>query len=319
MCQPFGCGVDDECRVARQDTNENGRLDPYDRDDNPEGDRLVFDTESAAVCNPVTYRCDNPGTAGVAAGAMCDRDSQCEANGDCLTAFGPGWPGGYCTKFGCDITGRGCAEPTDGSSVVCQERGIGAPVCLTGCTVGAEIDSEEMDELGPEGHGVGCRPGYTCVWNGEDGEGEEDNGACVLGEYNDVTEPNVGAACEDEATCYSPFGAARCLANAAFGAQGYCTVFDCAAPGLPSDICGADATCVVVSRNGTTLCLAECAAPADCVAEGEDANGLGCVDYDGVASTAKVCFPACLTTADCQEGFECQVPSGTTTGSCRPA
>ncbi len=80
-CLP-GCQTDDECRIARQETNgveglqtpEDCSADPLactpadcagtgpadpDACSDPESnfDRLVYDTESAAVCDPESYRC----------------------------------------------------------------------------------------------------------------------------------------------------------------------------------------------------------------------------------------------------------------------
>ncbi len=309
VCQPFGCSSDDECRIFRMDTNGNGRIDPYNAMENPMGDHLVYDTDSMAVCNPVTYRCDNPGTMGAAAGTLCMKDSQCEENGDCFTEAS-GFPGGYCTKLGCDIDGRECADPAGEGGAVCQTRGIGVPVCLEDCEVGAE---DMADQLGAMGHGDTCREGYTCVWNGTGGEGEI-NGGCGPGVYNDIMEPNVGTECEAAADCYSRFGAARCLTRG-FGDQGSCSLFDCGAPGIPADVCGPDAQCIGFTGTATTICLRNCTMPSDC-ATATGSNPQGCVEFDGRAETPRVCYPACTGDDDCQSDYRCVAPPGERTGEC---
>ncbi len=123
-----GCSSDDDCRVFREDTNDNGEFDPWD----PvmmTGDRLVYDTESTYVCNSDTNRCEHPGTPGAEAGDECEGNQDCEANGTCLDEEFFGFPGGYCSKIRCDI------DPCAGDGI-CAALGLGVPLCAESCQVG---------------------------------------------------------------------------------------------------------------------------------------------------------------------------------------
>ncbi|MEZ4287940.1 MAG: hypothetical protein R3A47_07300 [Polyangiales bacterium] len=104
-----GCQSDDECRVARQDTNNSGGLDV--------NDQFVYDVNSTAYCDTNTYRCVKPGDPAAAAGDTCTADSQCEDDGLCISQASYGFPGGYCSKFYCDVPGNECAN-----GGVCNER-----------------------------------------------------------------------------------------------------------------------------------------------------------------------------------------------------
>ncbi len=300
VCLP-GCTSDDECRVIREDSNDNGLLDPYDATMNPGGDHLVYDASTNATCNTTTARCLHDGAAGAEAGDTCYDDFDCEENGDCIPDDGEdgNWPGGYCTKFGCDVAGNDCAP--DGK---CQERGLGISICVQACQVAATTDSADRFSDPRD-----CRPGYSCFWDGTGGAAAG-NGGCVPGNYNDERTANIGAACTTEATCYSPYGLGQCRD---FGAGNHCTLFDCGAPGVPADVCGADAVCAMVSGSTTTLCIKTCTTAADCLA------GNGCWDTTMAGITTggdKVCFPGCLTDGDCRTTERCMGATMTMVGDC---
>ena len=129
------------------------------------------------------------------------------------------------------------------------------------------------------------------------------------GAYNDVTTPNIGAACADDDTCYSPFGGGLCLSGGVWGPSNYCSILDCGAPGMPADVCGAATQCVTLFED-ITACLSDCATAADC------APGHACVEYDGDPATSKVCFPICLGMDDCRTGETCNIPPGEMSGTC---
>jgi hypothetical protein len=259
--------VESECRVSRQ------------------GDQWVYNTSSEAVCNPQTYRCEHPGTPGAEAGVRCTFNDDCEANGVCLTG-----PGGYCSKFGCDIAGNECEG--DG---VCA---FGA--CLAPCEVGSDDTTEPVNNT------QGCREDYTCYWGRGDGD---PSGFCDVGLFNDVTINNIGAACEDEEglpqndVCYSPFGYGGCDPDF------HCTVFECGAEGVPADICGDNATCIdFLPGFGLDLfaCLKTCDSADDCLRPADpQLPGDACVadlDPDDL-----VCFPFCINSDECRNGEVCDV------------
>ena len=318
-CVP-GCASDAECRVYRRDGNGNGVFDvdalgiPSRDGSGLVIDRLTYDWSSAAVCNTTTDRCDQPGAPSAVAGIACARDSDCEADGECFAQIEVGWSGGYCTKLGCDVAGRECA----GAGSACGHN-MGVAMCLQACTVGTEAIA---DRLGPSGHGFGCRPSYACRWNEVDGA-TPNNGACVPGNYNDVTTNNVGSPCgaasptdDPDRQCYSPFGLGRCITPERWGGEpalptGLCTVTDCGAPGIDVlDPCGSGAQCV--SGGGSlSLCAKKCAAAVDCP------TGYACgLVFLSPSEPIGVCTADCSSDGDCTPDRRCVIATGATIGRC---
>ena len=305
-----GCASDDECRVSREDTDGSGEIESYDPV-SMTGDRLVYDAASTFVCNRQTYRCEHPGVVGAAAGIACENDQDCEARGICLDEASFAFPGGYCSKLRCDLEGNPCAD--DG---VCAEVGFGSPVCAEPCNVGAgAVEGDVRTYLATR---QGCRDEYTCFWNGVAGDAR---GACVPGVYNDVQTPNIGEACGDNGTCYSPFGQGVCgdeeltcsILDAPAGETcpvGFgCAVLDCAAPGIPADVCGSDALCVLFA-SGLSLCLEACVDADDCL------PGAACFDVDEDPATVdSVCFPFCLDDDECRSGEVCNLQGNCVSGA----
>lgn len=297
-----GCQSDEECRLLLVDGDRNGRA-----------DALAYDESSRAVCDTDTFRCTHPGGASAQTGDPCEGIDDCESEGTCLEALrefaGFQFPGGSCTKFGCDHEGRECAG--EGSTCARLRSWIPGIVtgqsCFQGCTVGAE---PEADRVGAEGHGEGCRPGYRCHYNG--GQGAE-SGVCVGGVYNDVTENNVGGACTADSDCYSPFGLANCLrlsVGPVDAPVAACSIMDCAAPGLPDDVCGEGNQCIGLNGD-LTFCVKTCKEASECP------EGYACTDDDGSAATGKICYPACLADEDCREGEEaCRLDAASGIGAC---
>lgn len=279
-----GCSSDDDCRVSVNDSDE------------PE-----YDTESTFVCNAETGRCEHPGTPGAEAGIACSDDQECEARGICLDEEEFGFTGGYCSKIRCDI------DPCAGGGV-CAGLGLGVPLCAETCEVGAGATLGDPSTY--LNNTQGCREGYTCFWTGTEGDPA---GVCVPGEFNDITQNNVGAACVESSECYSPFGQGTC-GDAAFVCTltgedpsacrvGFgCTVLDCAVPGMPEDVCGDDAECVVDEAAGLSLCVERCESAESCL------PGAACGDLDGDPATLDtVCLPFCVADTECRAGETCNV------------
>ncbi|RLB44755.1 MAG: hypothetical protein DRJ42_31230 [Deltaproteobacteria bacterium] len=310
-----GCGSDDQCRVYRKDTNMNGIIDPYDAVTNAMGDALVYDATPNGTCNMDSYRCEHDGGGGVA-GDNCTDDTQCEANGDCIAdddVEAGGWDGGYCTKFGCDIAGNDCA-----GAGKCQERGIGVAICLQACQVSNLSTADD-----PYSANGDCAAGFSCNWDGTSGD-TTGNGGCLPGNYNAIREGDAtgqtGDTCTTGEDCNSPYGAGQCRdffldGEAPAGGDNHCTLFDCGAPGMAADVCGAGGTCASVSGSPTTLCAKVCDAAEDCLA------GNGCWDTTAAGITPgtageKICFPGCTADAHCRSGETCVGGSETARGLC---
>jgi hypothetical protein len=296
-----GCQTDAECRVKSVDSDGDG-----------EADALMYDSASTITCDTKSARCVHaPGPQ--ATGTKCESDSECSKDSACIGSeavlAGVSFPDGQCTRPGCQYEGRECDSGT-----VCEPlRPVfgdtrTAPLCLTRCKVGAE--GADL-RVGAKGHGMGCRDGYRCHYNGAGSDG----GVCVGGNYNDVTKNNVGAACKSDADCYSPFGLGTCQQfqlTASDPVAGICSIIDCAAPGMPKDLCGEGNECVAVSAGGDSdesSCDHHCKDATECPA------GFACTDDDGVAATPKTCIPPCRTDMDCRSGEKCTVVGTTASGN----
>lgn len=284
-----GCHSDTECRISALDTDGDGQA-----------DQLEYDGSSPNHCDLKTARCRHPAGAS-ASGEPCADDTECAEDGQCLPASSPvagqTFPGGLCTRIGCQYPGFECDKGT-----VCEslrpwlDESPSIPLCFQHCTVGAE---KEDFRLGKSGHGEGCRDGYRCHYNGGPGT---DGGVCVGGNYNDVKTNNIGSQCKTDAECYSPFGMGACLFYSTSSTQqlpGICTIFDCAAPGMPADLCGSRNECVSVGSSDGTSCMHHCSSADECP------QGFACTDDDGEPGTPSNCIPACLTNADCRSKEQC--------------
>lgn len=310
-CQA-GCATDDICKVVgTHDANGDGRPDAY-----------IYDPEYPATCDLNTGRCEVMGTAGAVPGDACEEDTDCEDNGLCIT--GEGWGDGYCARIGCGYEGFDCAA---GAS--CDIRNLGVNICMQGCAVGAETDAQA---LGADGQGEGCQPGHMCSWAGTAGPTADPNGSCLPGNYNDVTVPNVGGACQTAEDCYSPYGNGRCLwgtdeseglrATGDRVGSGMCVVQNCAQfmegtaivdgllPGVntTTSVCdyAAGERCVNFGETDApfNLCITTCTTGDEC------APGYGCIQF--FSDGTRACWPACdqnagdAAYAGCHTGATCQ-------------
>jgi hypothetical protein len=166
-----GCASDAECRLKSLDSDNDGEI-----------DGLEYDEASTASCDPKLARCTHP-AGPQASGESCERDDDCAQDGICITdasdVAGQLFPGGMCTRRGCNVPGLEC----DGAAVceplrpLLDDSTATTPMCLTRCTVGAE---PAASRLGSQGHGQGCRAGYRCAYNGSSGA---QGGVCVGGVY----------------------------------------------------------------------------------------------------------------------------------------
>ncbi len=292
-----GCVSDQDCQITLLDDDGNGFTELIDRG-----------AGFPAFCDPMTLRCRTRGAPGARIGDRCRGDEDCPADGRCL--FNEGGELGVCGQPGCRAAGFECPAGT-----VCDVRNIDGgerSACLVACEVGAEEGTPAA--LGPGGGHPSCGPGLACVFNGTaEGPGPA-SGSCVPGEYNTVAAPNVGARCDADAQCFSPFGYGAC--DGGFptgGVQGQCTVRHCAvfldeageetegilpAVGLDAPVCDPSRgeECVANGRGTATRCLRVCGSAADCPADS------ACVE---VITGRTYCWPFCLSGVDCAPGRRC--------------
>jgi hypothetical protein len=307
-----------------------------DRDTDPTTRETIVDegTSYPSTCNVTTGLCEATGRAGATAGDDCMDDFDCEDDGLCLGGDGdPELPvtlqDGYCIRLGCNETDLRCQ-----TGDVCTQSLFGLPggVCMDGCVVGAETTAGQV--AGAAGGNPGCGAGEACFWDGVHGTADTLNGGCYPGNYNDIPAYNVGASCDDDADCYSPYGLGRCL----FGqgnslgdrvGSGICAVGGCGqAMGMPvglatadgvvpvlnpQDICqttadGNNDICVTFSET-QTFCVSGCTAATDCP------DGYACPNLGDALRPLRLCWPACQVDGDCRTGSRCLNDSRT---ACNP-
>lgn len=284
VCLWGACQTDDECRITRVDTNENGEIDPYDPDTNPDGDRLKYFTDAdipnfAATCNVAQGRCEHSGTPDAQAGDACTNDFECEANGSCED--------GVCTKYDCDLAGNECAG--DGVCIDGQ--------CMKGCRWGVYTDDDPTK--GP----VDCAQGQSCVWDGVNTEGV--NGGCIAGNYNDVTEENFGQTCLENSECYSPNGQGSCFAYPGLSLPRQCAVEGCGLGPEDATLCGEGNTCL--DFGDFQICAPTCTQASECD------DGMACQMPANAPSG--FCVPFCQSNDECATGT-CSKADGASVGLC---
>jgi hypothetical protein len=324
-----GCTSDDQCRVHRLDSDADGDIEAPAMGVMAV-DRLNYLMSAMHRCDAATDRCVHDGRAAAQAGSTCGWDGECEANGDCI--YSPAWHDtaggrGYCTKFGCDVPGNACA-----GSGKCQSRGFGDGffLCVDACPV-ATNTGMTTDPNYRFNAAMGCRAGHRCLWDGASAAGATDGGGCIPGEYNAVRTNNVGAACTDASTCYSPFGAGTCL-GVLTGEADTCTVLDCAAPGVPADVCGTDpdgagpllppATCMTIGTD--SVCRRTCTRAADCGASPTACMAADVAALLGLGTATAICTPFCFGDTVAEADGQCRPTercgggfvAGTALGTC---
>lgn len=307
-----------------------------DRDEDPTTRETIVDegADFPSACNVTTGLCETMGRAGATAGDDCVTDLDCEDDGLCLSGDLPETPAtlrdGYCIRLGCNETDLACQ---DGD--VCTQSLFGLPggVCMQGCVVGSETTAAQISGSG--GGNPGCEAGEACLWDGVHGATDDLNGGCYVGNYNDIPAYNVGASCDTDEECWSPYGLGRCL----FGdgnslgdrvGGGICAVGGCngngsamAPVGLlvqggripvadPNSLCatsagtmGANNDICVNFSDTQSFCMTSCMTAADCP------TGYSCPVLGGTAlAPLKLCWPACTEDADCVTGSTCRNDGG---------
>lgn len=229
-------------------------------------DTVGPDTATADTAPPVDAAPDVQAPQPI--GSPCAKNAEC-ADGTCLD-----WPGGYCTRLGCEA--GGCPE---GSACVAVEGGN--QVCLATCSGDGD-----------------CRSGTQACKRLRDGGDGPVVAVCV---GVDPDAGATGAACSDATACA---GAAACLA--AFPG-GYCAAIGCTAASCPSD-----ARCVPV--DGEPTCLQACDGDAACDSAPGAERRCGTLDAVGGGSASvclsgvaeRPIGATCLTDFECESG-RCEI------------
>lgn len=271
-CVDPACRTDADCEVVEVDRDGDGR-----------GDALALDPVEGMVC---------------AWGACVDFDAV--FGGACLDDGGCE-PGRACVRHPAWDAGRaGACALSDCDAVACGPAGVcssfdGERVCTRRCTAWAD---EEEAIVGRDGHGAGCDPAFRCSVY-------PDGDRCEPASYNDVAELNVGAPCERDDECYSPYGRGRCLKlNGSW--LGICALEDCEAEAIEA-ICDASAGlhCTGSRFTARERCIRRCTTPDDCL------PGTACVLLrDTFDRTVRACVGQCSDDTHCRASEHCAGPDG---------
>lgn len=326
MCFP-GCSNDRECCETWEDEDDDWRRD---------GDEVTFWDGCASWCDGddhdewaddcmASWECINPGRDGALIGDPCDHDSHCPRDGECLGYTDPDtdevyFPGGYCTRMGCQYPGRGCEE--DGGACINmgsfrERRGI----CMKPCHVGRDPSAPDYECRTTPGEEHVCLPMNVLGWMfGPPEEGED--GYCYPGNFAGGT-GGIGTHCTSGTDCDSPLGLGECMEW--FGDVPFCTIR------CNEDLARDEAICGGTGPGGlaTGLCgWGMCWEGCTGYTEPPGLNGCSRDDFacaplsflgstyvvEGALRPPGVCIPACETDAFCEdifdEGSTCDLLSG---------
>jgi hypothetical protein len=274
-----------------------------------------------------TWECINPGTEGARIGDPCQHDSHCSTDGTCLYYVDDEtgedyFPGGYCTKMGCQYAGRGCSE-AGGACINMGSWRRPQGMCLKPCHVGREITDPDYECRTTPGEEQICFPVHRMGWIGgipEDGM----DGYCFPGSTVDGP-GGIGDDCVGDEDCASPFGLGACMKW--FGESPFCTIRCSESLVLEDEICGPAAEGEIAETLcGWSMCWPGCHAPGaamihnDCEREGFACAPLSYIGTtyvpEGALRPPGVCFPACDSDLFCEEMYETMTRCNTVTGLC---
>lgn len=273
-----------------------------------------------------TYECINPGLEGARFGDPCLHDSQCPADGICLNYTDPAtgeesYPGGYCTRMGCQLAGRGC-EADGGACMNVGSYEEPRGMCLQPCHTGFGPGDPEFQCRDVEGQEHACFPVNTYAWIGGPPPDGMD-GYCMPGNFESGT-GGLGDDCEDVGDCASPLGLGTCQTY--FGDVPFCTVSCSETLAVAGGICGeADTGGVATGLCGWNMCFAGCDDPGAALGSGAcERDEMACAPLsifgastyvaEGALKPPGFCMPACTGDAFCilifGAGSVCDTGSG---------
>ena len=280
-CRTDALGEAEDCCRRWEDTNGDGLSTANE----------FFDIENCnSTCDPVTFRCSNPGADGSAVGDPCASNLDCPENARCLNERGTDetaqrcthgfectsgvcgddgrctasvvWEGGYCVLDACDLDGRECQGDSN-----CVNAGTNDDpfwICLAACTV---ADSRIVDPFAD--HNPQCRDAYGCV-------GDSDlvgNSACGTDDDCDPGVHCIGGVCNGNGYCGTL--AERLSPQIHF----------CDTDAFPGTGCPAEERCV------DSVCQPPCDADNPCVGEA-NCGADGYCAYSNVGGPCGVGDPA---------------------------
>jgi hypothetical protein len=321
-----GCSNDRECCETWIDANGNfhrelGEVTLWSGCSNwCDGD----DPEERLDCK-ASYECVNAGTPGSRFGDPCRHDHECPVDGTCWSWLDPETgleypPGGYCTRMGCHLAGRGCGD----SGGACLNSGtLEAPagICIGPCHAGVDPGDPAYACRTTPGQEQACFPVSSWAWIGGPPAGGED-GYCFPGNFPGGPGA-VGADCEDEADCASPLGLGEC---ATWWTVPFCTIRCNETLAVERAICGPAGTGGVAEGIcGWNTCWPGCGSPgAPLGSNGCARIDLACAPLsrfesethvaDGATRPTGFCMPRCESSAWCESlfgpGSACDTVSG---------
>ncbi|MBW2261141.1 MAG: hypothetical protein JRG91_04140 [Deltaproteobacteria bacterium] len=324
-----GCSNDRQCCETWYDEDDDFQRDPEEVTLWPgctsycDGD----DEEEWTDDCMASWACINPGREGALIGDPCEHDSHCPPDGTCLayTDRETGedyFPGGYCTKMGCQYAGRGCSD-AGGACINMGSWRAPQGMCLKPCHVGREITDPDYECRTTPGEEQVCFPVHRLGWIGGIPEDEMD-GYCFPGNTEEGT-GGIGDDCTSDSDCASPFGLGEC--SNWFGDSPFCTIRCSEDLVLEDAICGPAAEGEIApTLCGWSMCWPGCHAPSAALFENDcDREGFACAPLSYIGTTyvpegalrpPGVCFPACDDDAFCEEMYETMERCNMVTGLC---
>jgi len=231
-------------------------------DTTPEPEHCVF-----------SFACINNGDTSNYWGGPCEGDAWCPPDGLCLDEFhyvdpltGESYyPGGYCTKYACEIMGRGCSD-YDGACANLGSMDDPTYACVGTCHFGRTLDDPAYECRNLPGQEQACVPVEPDFWLSPPPAGED--GYCWPGNFpgGDQT---LGGACRSDASCRSPFGLGICLDfGSTVAMTPFCSIMCSSRAASDHSLCGGGDAGNFIPGQDTRKSLEEVA--------GTDANiGLG--------------------------------------------
>ncbi|MFH1436997.1 MAG: hypothetical protein ABIJ56_14910, partial [Pseudomonadota bacterium] len=178
---------------------------------------------------------------------------------------------------------------------------------------------------GPPGCEFACLPVEDRFWHTPPGDGSD--GFCWVGNFPGGDRP-IGAPCEEDEDCVSPFGLGECL-EFSLPLSPFCSAQCSETASREYALCGGDdGTGTAEGACWSGICWEGCDNPDGDLGENgcTQSTAMACYDRtlfgayltagDGLEMTPGICIPACTNSAWCADFFGMPMTCDTDTGVC---
>jgi len=290
----------------------------------------LFEGDEACICS-VSFKCTNEGDPSARWGGPCVGDAWCPPDGTCYNEFNYRdeemgetlFPGGYCVKEACQYVGRGCSD----FGGACANLGTGShPLyyCVGACHTGRELNDPLYECRTTPGEEQACVPVDPGFWLSAPPAGED--GYCWPGNFPG-SEKAIGAPCESDDECVSPFGLGMCFDIDRAAMTPFCSVSCNEASASHASLCGGnDGSGTATGACWSGLCWEACAEPGGSLGSNSCSSpdnacyhtatmGTYVVVAGGLNVPPGICLPACTSDSWCEDfwgvsGVACNTING---------